>query len=319
MANRGSATPSGAGVRQLLMMIFLIAVPSAIALSTIDVVRPMIDPDPQHSPLGYTWSLLFFILPSVILGIWFHRHPNSSVNRRGFWVSLGLLFGLGAGLDVFLGTTFFTFVNKGATLGINVPVVGGSVPIEEFGFYSFGFAAILLVYIWIHENSSRSIDAGALESSQAVKLRDLVSIHWNSVICFLVIFGAAFAWKKFGPHGQQEGFPGYLLFLLIVGVLPTILFYDAVEPVMDWSALSFTLVLLLPISLLWEGVLASPYQWWGYHPDMMVGISVDALSGLPVEAVLLWFVAAWAGVTIYEVCRIMVGAHAGHRVDSSGS
>ncbi len=306
--NRRPATPAEQ-VRRLLWMLALLAVPAGIALSTIDVVRPKLPPVPQHSELGYTWSLLFFVLPTLVLLSWFWRHPNRSVNQRSFWIALGFLFGLGAGLDFFFGTTFFTFVNRGAVLGIDVPVVGGSVPIEEFGFYSFGFAAILLVYLWVREEWIPGAPGFEHRPASRMPLRDTVSIHWTSILLGLGLFLAAWGWKRFGPHGNQEGFPGYFLFLLIVGVLPNVLFFRAVGPRIDWPALSFTMVLLLPVSLLWEGVLASPYQWWGYRPEMMMGIDVDALSGLPVEAVLLWFVAAWAGVTIFEVCRLVQGVH----------
>lgn len=300
-------------------MMAVIAVPAAIALSTVDGIRPRVAPTPQPSPLGYTWSLLFFVIPAVVLAIWFHRHGNSRANRRSFWIALLVLFGLGAGLDVFFASTFFTFVNEGATLGVLVPVVGGSVPIEEFGFYSFGFAAILLTYIWIQESWIPGSGSEVLEPSQRIPLRDMVSFHGISLAIGIALAVVGLVWKEWGVGSDSSGFPGYLLFLVVIGVLPNILFFRAVGPYIDWPALSFTMVLLLPVSLLWEGVLAGPYQWWGYKADMMVGIDVDALSGLPIEAVLLWFVAAWAGVTIYEVCRLVLGVRSlgGRTVEGS--
>jgi hypothetical protein len=288
-------------------MMALIAVPAAIALSTIDGIRPPVPPTPQSSALGYTWSLLFFIIPSVIMAVWFHGHENGRANRRSFWISLAVLFGLGAGLDIFFASTFFTFVNEGATLGVQVPVVGGAVPVEEFGFYSFGFAAILLTYIWIHESWIPGLPDDVKLPSQRVPLRDLVSFHGSSFAIGVALVVVGLVWEEWGPGADSAGYPGYLLFLIVVGVLPNIIFFRAVGPYIDWPALSFTMVLLLPVSLLWEGVLASPYQWWGYQADMMVGVDVAALSGLPIEAVLLWFVAAWAGVTLYEVCRLVFG------------
>src|SRR2546430_12778414 len=42
-------------------------------------------------------------------------------------------------LDLLFGNTFFIFPNKAATLGCNIPALGGAIPIEEFVFYLTGF------------------------------------------------------------------------------------------------------------------------------------------------------------------------------------
>jgi hypothetical protein len=40
----------------------------------------------------------------------------------------------------------------------------------------------------------------------------------------------------------------------------------------------------------------------------MLGIRIHALSDLPIEELLLWVVVSYAGVTIYEVFRLKLGA-----------
>jgi hypothetical protein len=39
----------------------------------------------------------------------------------------------------------------------------------------------------------------------------------------------------------------------------------------------------------------------GYRPEAMVGITVGAWSGLPIEAVLVWCAVTFTTVVIYEV------------------
>ena len=48
-------------------------------------------------------------------------------------------------------TLFFIFPNKAATLGCEIPALGGAIPIEEFVFYLAGFMLVLLSYIWCDE------------------------------------------------------------------------------------------------------------------------------------------------------------------------
>ncbi len=44
----------------------------------------------------------------------------------------------------------------------------------------------------------------------------------------------------------------------------------------------------------------------------MLGISINALSGLPIEEPFLWFAVSYAGVTIYEVIKMHEGLHTEH-------
>ena len=123
-------------------VIFAIAaalvIPAALTLRT--VVHPVIlqATSDNPTPLGYTWSLLLFIIPIGALGWWFARRPDLQFPRRAFWRTLAVLTPLGFLLDLLFGNAFFVFPNKSATLGWEVPAVGGAIPIEEFVFYSPG-------------------------------------------------------------------------------------------------------------------------------------------------------------------------------------
>src|SRR5438128_7567802 len=103
------------------------------------------------TPLGYTWSLLLFIIPIAALAWWFARRPDLKFPRAAFWRTIAVLAPLGFVLDLLFGNTFFIFPNKAATLGCQIPAVGGAIPIEEFAFYLAGFMLVLLSYIWCDE------------------------------------------------------------------------------------------------------------------------------------------------------------------------
>ena len=141
--------------RRAPYVIFAIAaalvIPVALTLRT--VVHPVIlqATSDNPTPLGYTWSLLLFIIPIGALGWWFARRPDLQFPRTAFWRTLAVLTPLGFLLDLLFGNAFFVFPNKSATLGWEVPAVGGAIPIEEFVFYLAGFMLVLLSYIWCDE------------------------------------------------------------------------------------------------------------------------------------------------------------------------
>ena len=141
--------------RRAFYVIFAIAaaliVPAALTLRT--VVHPVVlQPTSDNpTPLGYTWSLLLFIIPIGALGCWFACQPDLQFPRKAFWRTIAVLTPLGFLLDLLFGNAFFVFPNKLATLGWGVPALGGAIPIEEFIFYLAGFMLVLLSYIWCDE------------------------------------------------------------------------------------------------------------------------------------------------------------------------
>src|SRR5207253_7738290 len=138
--------------RKSFYVVFAIAaalvIPAAIALRT--VIHPVIlqATSDNPTPLGYTWSLFLFIIPIAALGWWFACRPDLKFPRKAFWRTIAVLAPLGFLLDLLFGNAFFIFSNKQATFGINVPAIGGPLPLEEFVFYLTGFMIVLLSYIW---------------------------------------------------------------------------------------------------------------------------------------------------------------------------
>src|SRR5204862_7813012 len=99
-------------------------------------------------PLGSPVRLLLSLVPLAALGWWFARRADLVLQRKAFWRTILVLVPLGFLLDLLFANTFFIFPNKLATLGINVPALGGPIPVEEFLFYLTGFMVVLRSYIW---------------------------------------------------------------------------------------------------------------------------------------------------------------------------
>ncbi len=286
----------------LFQLIIVVLVPAALTLRTVHVAvgQPPVADNP--TPLGYTWSLLLFIIPLLYLALWFLLHPQYQIQKKIFAITLAVLVPLGIVLDLLFAHTFFVFENHGAVLGFEVPGVGGGIPIEEFVFYISGFVFVLLLYIWSDEvwmdRYNPSYHTDTFQAHQR-----LLRFHWESVLAALILLGVAVVYKKVFA-ANPEGFPWYWTYLLAAAFVPSAGFFHSVRQHVNWRAFSFTFLQVTLISLMWEASLASPYQWWGYQPTAMMGIFLTAWSQLPVEAVFVWLAVTYTTVIIYEVITI---------------
>jgi hypothetical protein len=278
----------------------MIALPAALTLHTVRVSPTIPETMANPSPYGYTVSLLLFLVPIVVIAVWMAPSEGLKISKKSFTRTIGLLFPIGVILDFFFAKSFLRFPNPGATLGIPAPALGGSVPIEEYVFYFTGFVAILLLYIWFDEYwlAAYSVPVNAQQRSD---FKRLLNFHPQSLICGIILIVAAILFRKF--FVSAPGFPGYFIFLIIGALGPSTLLLPSALPVINWRALSLTLLLILLTSLLWEATLGVPYGWWGYQDAQMVGIYITAWSRLPIEAVLVWIAVTYATAIVYEVVR----------------
>src|SRR5437660_1968317 len=276
-------------------------VPAAIALRT--VIHPAIlqSTSDNPTPLGYTWSLALFIIPIGVLAWWFGCRPDLKFPRKAFWRTIAVLAPLGFMLDLLFGNAFFIFPNKAATLGCEIPAVGGAIPIEEFVFYLAGFMLVLLSYIWCDEYWMAAYNVPDYAAA-AKGIPRIVRFHFSSVALGAVLIAAAIFRKFFS--GAPEGFPWYFVYLAYASLIPSAGFFDTERRFINWRAFSFTFFLLLLISLLWEVTLALPYGWWEYQPRALMGLHIGAWSGLPIEAVCVWLAVTFTTVITYEVIKI---------------
>lgn len=307
-ASPSTQTPSGHEGRRLpafrivWLMVALVVLPAALTLRT--VLHPgtlRVDAE-NPTPLGYTWSLSLFLVPLVVLAGWFATRPDLVLARRAFWRTLAVLVPVGVGLDLLFGNAFFTFPNRHSTLGLEVPALGGPIPVEELVFYLTGFMLVLLCYIWADEYWVAAYNIPDYRS-QAREVRRIAQFHAPSLILGVALLLVATIYKKaFSP--SPEGYPWYFAYLVTASFVPSAGFFRTAQPFVNWRAFSVAFFPILLISLLWEATLAIPYGWWNYRPAAMTGLTIGAWHDLPVEAVCVWLAVTFTTVIVYEVIKI---------------
>ena len=283
-------------------MLAMVAVPAAITLFAVRSPGTLQVSASNPTPHGYTWSLLLFIVPIVVIGFWFVPAEGVEIPRRAFCWTIGILVPLGFGLDFFFARWFFVFPNTGATLKIGAPALGAPVPIEEYIFYFTGFLCVLLTYVWLDEFWLAAYNVVDY-AGESKKISRLLQFHPTSAFVGAILIAMAVVYKKmFSP--VPAGFPGYFTFLVLGAFIPAASFFPTARPFINWRAFSLTLFILVLVSLLWEATLAVPYQWWGFRPAQMTGLFIGAWAGLPIEEVGVWIAVSYATVIVFEVFKL---------------
>ena len=286
----------------------LIWLPFTLTLSTVheEMVPPLFDSNP--SPFGYTVSLLIFTIPILYFIVWLKRNPQYDIERKAFFGGVLGVFVLGSFLDFVFGYSFFYFPNRGAVMGIYLPSYSFSewkwimnyLPIEEFGFYLLGATYMLAAYLWgVLFWFKRYNHGDHLTACKSVG--KMLSVNFSILALGVALFVLGLIIKKTGPY--PEGFPGYFTFMIFMMILPCVFLFNSLRYLINWRAFTFMSFVLLLVSIVYEATLGVPYGWWKYHNDQMLGILIKAWSDLPVEAVLLWIMAAFGTVLLFEALR----------------
>lgn len=297
-----SRTPTDYAAWVVLAMVLMLVVPATLTLLTVEKAREPVDPSANPTPLGYTWSLLLYVVPLLVLATWFLRHPEYTFQKRAFWITVGILVPLGFILDFLFGALFFRFPNHGAVLGVTVPAVGGRIPLEELVFYTTGFLVVLLLYVWCDEYWMGLYNVPDYRAESA-RVGRLLRFDVRALIVGAVLVGAAVAYKKLLAEDPQ-GFPLYFTYLVAAAVIPSMGLYRAVARFINWRAFSLTFFFMLLVSLVWEATLGVPYGWWTYNERMMMGVFVDGWTDLPLEAVVVWLAVTYTSVIVYEAVKV---------------
>ena len=299
--SRGSAD-SRTSVWIVAVMLAMIILPAMIALNTVRSPGKLQITESNPTPYGYTWSLLLFIVPIVVIALGFLPREEIKIPRQAFWWTIGILVPIGCATDFFFASRFFVFENPGATLGIPAPALHQAVPVEEYVFYLTGFIAVLLIYLWLDEYWLAKYDEPDYRT-ESKNIPRLVQFHPLSAILGIGLIAAGFAYKKLlSPY--REGFPEYFTFLVLVGFVPSASFFRTAQRFVNWRALSLTLFFVLLLSLLWEATLAVPYKWWDYQDHQMLGLRIGAWSGLPIEAVCVWIAVTYTTAIVFEIVKL---------------
>src|SRR6266480_1862537 len=90
--------------KETFQVVFLIAalliVPAAITLHTVAHPGVLEVTAKNPTPLGYSISLLLFLVPLAALGCWFARRKDLALQRKSFWRTILVLAPLGFLLDL---------------------------------------------------------------------------------------------------------------------------------------------------------------------------------------------------------------------------
>ena len=292
----------------VVAMLAMIVIPAAITLQTVHIPAPPIPVNQSSTPYGYTLSLLLFIVPIIVIAVWFMPSEELRIPQRAFWWTLIILVPLGCLLDVVFAQWFFDYPNTGATLGILAPAFGRPVPVEEYVFYLTGFLAVLLLYVWLGEFWLVAYNVSDYPG-EARKMRRLLQFHPTSLILAVVLIGAAWFYKKhLALPEDQAGFPGYFTVLVLGALVPAVSFFPVARRFINWRALSLTLFFMLLVSLVWEATLAVPYNWWNFQHRQMMGLFVGAWSRLPIEEVCVWIAVTYATAIVFEVVKLLLAS-----------
>jgi hypothetical protein len=288
------------------IMLGMLSVPAYFTLHTAKVTPPSVALQPNPSPYGYTVSLLLFIIPVAVIAFWLIPRDGVKVSKKSLIWTIGILFPLGAALDFFFASIFFTFPNAGATLGIPAWALHKPVPIEEYVFYFTGFLTVVLLYVWLDEYwlSAYTVPGTAADR---VNFDRLLRFHPESLILAVVLIAAAFAYRRFVVP-ELPGFPGYFMVIVIGALLPSSILLPSARPVVNWRAFSLTMFMMLLVSLLWEVTLALPYGWWNFQDDQMIGLRITAWARLPIEEIVLWLMVSYTSILVYETVKRWKGS-----------
>jgi hypothetical protein len=97
----------------VVVMLAMVSVPAAVTLMTVrsPVILQMTSSNP--TPYGYTWSLLLFLVPIMVIAFGFLPRKEAEFPRKAFWWTIGVLVPLGFATDFFFASRFFIFSNAG--------------------------------------------------------------------------------------------------------------------------------------------------------------------------------------------------------------
>ncbi len=261
----------------------------------------------------YTWSLLIFLLPVATILYWFWASPEHELRpvRRAFVTTLLILAPMGIVLNLCWADDFFVYANHEAVVWRGVPALDltgldwqNPIPLEEFAFYVSGFLAMLLLYVWGDEVFFARYNEPYRQTDYRQAAReagDLLRFSVVPVIVALAVLGAGWGYKLALGH---PGFPGYLAYLMFIPFVVTVTLARVALPCINWQAFSLMFLLVLVDSVVWEVTLAIPNGWWGYRREAMVGVFIAPWQELPIEAVLVWVLATFATVTLFEALKL---------------
>jgi len=100
------------GSWMVVTMLAMVVVPATLTLRTVVFPATISMTNQNPTPRGYTWSLLLFIVPILVIAFWLLRHKAIKIPKKAFWRTMAILVPLGFALDFFFAHWFFKFPNR---------------------------------------------------------------------------------------------------------------------------------------------------------------------------------------------------------------
>jgi hypothetical protein len=245
---------------------------------------------------AYTWSLLAFVLPLLLMVHWLRRHAPAAwadVAAHGP-ATLAVLVPMGLALNLMLADVLFVYPQCRAVIGLRIEVPIGAdrvgVPVEEYLFYVFGFSFILMSYVFFAHHSNAPNHTRKSPRAPSRTLKFVFFSGCPTIAAALILRPDA-----------GIGTPVYLQYLVVLPLALTMAFARRACRSLDRAGFACCAGFTIALSFVMEALLALPRGWWGYNPAMMCGI--DLMPGLPIEAVLVWVLSATATPIVFETIR----------------
>lgn len=250
----------------------------------------------------YTWSLLIFLVPMLVLTWDLLEHGILSSLIKPMALTLLLLVSMGTILTIGLANEFFIYPTHTATLGITIPAMDLTgfdptfrIPIEELAFYVLGFSSLIVLYCWT--------DTVLLPMVRPIYRCPNISLSRFLMSISVGIIFSAIGWMLQYELNPGVTMPGYWIYLMLVPLPVMLTFGPEMASRINWPALALVCLSLWGHAVLLEVTLAIPQRWWGYQYDVMIGLSITSWHNLPIEAVLVWLMTPLVTTISFEAVR----------------
>ena len=287
-------------VGRMTLLLATLAVPFVATQYTIDRVLTPLSVDGNPSPLGLTASLSMWYVPVVMIAGWLIPRWRSMerYERRSLLYTSALLVAGVLVLELTLATRVWAFPYRGAHLSWELPAIGGRIPVGAILFHIGAALASLLSYHWLRVEWFAPSDPGDVTGP-------LIRPDWRILGGGVAILVAVLTYHNLQTTSVST-FPGYFLAMVSLALVPVSLLAKATRAIVSWPALTAIAYSGLLVSVMWEALLAVPYQWWVYRPQQIIGPRIPGWTDAPAEAPLLWISTGLIVFVAYETLRLVI-------------
>ena len=196
----------------VVIMLGMVAVPATITLESVRSPATILMTNSDPTPYGYTLSLLFFLVPIVVIAFWFLPREEVEI-PQGFLVDDRDSGSLGVCGSIFSSPVVLSFPKSRRDAGARCAGVGRAGSHRR----------VCLLRNRLHgDTADLCLDgrvlAGGLQRARLSRrgkenYRRLLQFHPTSVVLGVALIALGIVYKKFFA-ASPAGFPGYFVFLV---------------------------------------------------------------------------------------------------------